>query len=221
MTQTISRRAMLGSLAAIPALAQDSSDKEKQSKLWNGVYSTPCDMVTPYPNRFLADSIRSLTPGKALDIGAGQGRNSLYLARQGWDVTGIDISDAGIEIARKQAAKSNLKFAGMVADFTTYDLGAGRWDLILGIYMGGLITSHAKRIAAALRPGGHLVVENYHADLNRKGITGDQLGYRVNALLEVFAPLLRIVQYEEFRDFPDWGNRGEKVPLVHMLARKS
>ena len=124
MTQTISRRAMLGSLAAIPALAQDSADKEKQSKLWNGVYSTPSDMVTPYPNHFLADSIRSLTPGKALDIGAGQGRNSLYLARQGWDVTGIDISDAGIEIARKQAAKSNLKFSGSVADFTTYDIGA-------------------------------------------------------------------------------------------------
>ena len=86
--------------------------------------------------------------------------------------------------------------------------------------VGGLITGHAKRIAAALRPGGHLVVENYHADLNRKGITGDPLGYPVNALLEAFAPLLRIVQYEEFRDFPDWGNRGEKVPLVHMLARK-
>ncbi len=59
--------------------------------------------------------------------------------------------------------------------------------------MGGLITGHAKRIAAVLRPGGHLVVENYHADLNRKGITGDPLGYPVAALLEAFAPMPRIV----------------------------
>lgn len=220
MTQPISRRAVLVLPAAIPALAQDSSNHEKQTKLWNGVYSAPSDMVTPYPNRFLADSIRGLTPGKAFDIGVGQGRNSLYLARNGWDVTGVDISDAGVEIARKQAEKNNLKFTGVVADFTQYDLGTERWDLILGIYMGSLITGHAKRIAAALRPGGHLVVENYHADLNRKGITGDPLGYPVNALLEAFAPLLRILQYEEFRDFPDWGNRGEKVPLVHMLARR-
>jgi SAM-dependent methyltransferase len=215
MNERITRRAALASLGALPLLAQDD-----KTKLWNGVYTSASDMVTPYPNRFLADSIRNLTPGKALDIGVGQGRNSLYLARNGWDVTGIDISDAGVEIARKQAERSKLKFTGLVADFTRYDLGVEKWDLVAGIYMGDLIPAHAKRIAASLRPGGHLIVENYHADLNRKGITGDPLGYPVNALLEVFVPLLRIIQYEEFRDFPDWGNRGEKVPLVHMLAGK-
>jgi len=217
----MTRRTLIQALALTPLAAQQQPPgDDNHAKLWNHVYSAEPERVTPYPNRFLVGSVEGKPPGRALDVGAGQGRNSLYLARQGWDVTGVDISDAGIEIVRKQAERSKLKFTGVVADFSSYDLGTAQWDLVVGIYIGHLITVHAKTIAAALRPGGHLVVENYHADLNSKGITGDSLGYPANKLLETFTSLLRIVRYEEFRDFPDWGNRGAKVPLVHMLARK-
>ncbi len=126
----------------------------------------------------------------------------------------------GIEIAKKVAARRNLKFNGVASDFAVFEVGKQRWDLIVGAYMGELITSQAARLVEGLRPNGLLVVENFHRDINVNAITGGKLGYPVNALLETFVPKLRIVRYEEALDFPDWTNRGEKVPLVRLLARK-
>ena len=223
-THRVTRRAAVQSLLLLPSTmvlaAQEPPPADKDRALWNKVYSEEDSRVTSYPNRFLADVVQSKTPGRALDIGMGQGRNSLFLARLGWDVTGVDISDKGIEIAKKEAEKANLKVNCVVADFATFDTGKDQWDLVAGIYMGGLILTQAKRIAEGLKSGGLLVVENFHRDINVTALTGGKLGYPVNALLETFVPLLRIVRYEEILDFPDWSNRGKKVPLVRMLARK-
>ena len=220
----LTRRDILQSLLFLPGAAasilQDPLPPEKARPIWNGVYSDQEAHVTGYPNRFLADVVQGRTPGRALDIGMGQGRNSLFLARLGWDVTGVDVSDKGIEIAQKDAEKSHLKISCIAADFTAYDMGKEKWDLIAGIYMGGLMLTEARRIGDGLRPGGLLVIENYHRDINRNALTGGKIGYPVNILLETYVPLLRIVHYEEVLDFPDWSNQGEKVPLVRLLAKK-
>jgi len=220
----ISRRALVESLLLVPSVAaaalQQVQPPDQAGPFWNKVYSEESSRVTNYPNRFLAEIVQGRTPGKALDIGMGQGRNSLFLARLGWSVTGVDISEKGIEIARQEAREGNLNVSCVLADFATYDLGNAQWDLILGIYMGNLILSHAKRIAGALRSGGLLVVENFHQDINVTALTGGRLGYPVNSLLETFVPLLRILRYEEVLDFPDWSNHGEEVPLIRMCARK-
>jgi len=220
----ISRRTLVKALLLVPsgaaAALQQPLPPDQARQTWNQVYSDENSRVTGYPNRFMAEIVQGRTPGKALDIGMGQGRNSLFLASLGWNVTGVDISDKGVNIARKEAQKANLNINCVVADFANFDLGNAQWDLILGIYMGGLVLTHAKRIADALRPGGVLVVENFHQDINRTALTGGMLGYPANVLLETFVPLLRIVRYEEVLDFPDWSNHGEKVPLIRMYARK-
>jgi len=221
----MTRRAAVQSLLLLPsalAFAREQSPAitDKDRALWNKVYSEEDWRVTTYPNRLMADAIQGKAPGRALDVGMGQGRNALFLARSGWDVTGIDISDKGIDIAKKDAEKANVKLSCVVADFANFDVGKEQWDLVSGIYMGDLILTHAKRIAEGLRQGGILVAENFHQDINVIALTGGKLGYPVNALIETFAPLLRIVHYEETLDFPDWSNRGLKVPLVRMLARK-
>ena len=224
LQELISRRTLVKSLLLVPSAAaaalQQSQSPEKARQTWNQVYSEDDSRVTNYPNRFLAETVQGRAPGKALDIGMGQGRNSLFLARLGWNVTGVDISDKGVELARQEAQKSRLNVNCVLADFKSFDLGIAQWDLILGIYMGGLILSGAKRIADGLRPGGVLVVENFHQDINRTALTGGMLGYPANVLLETFVPLLRIVRYEEIMDFPDWSNHGEKVPLIRMCASK-
>src|SRR5262245_4276900 len=74
-------------------------------KLWNATYREP--RAFP-PSAFLQDVVQDLRPGRALDIGMGQGRNALFLASAGWKVTGIDISDEGIRQAREAAAKRKL-----------------------------------------------------------------------------------------------------------------
>jgi SAM-dependent methyltransferase len=220
----ISRRALVQSFAFFPAVAgkafQVPSPAESDRTTWNGVYTNEDSRIANYPNRFLAEVVRDRKAGRALDIGMGQGRNSLFLARLGWDVTGVDVSDKAIDLAKKEAARLDLKISCVVSDFLVFDVGKDRWDLIIGMYMGRLILSRAPQVAEGLASGGLLAVEHYRRDINRNSLAGGRLGYPVNALLEAFAPQLRIVRYEEVLDFPDWGDQGERVPLVRMLARK-
>jgi hypothetical protein len=86
--------------------------------------------------------------------------------------------------------------------------------------MGRLILLGASPLTHGLASGGRLVVEPYRRHVGRVSLSGGRLGYPVNALLETFVPCLRIVRYEEVLDFPDWGDQGERAPLVRMLARK-
>jgi SAM-dependent methyltransferase len=221
---TISRRGLLRTLACTPLIAAAGSRRLSSSELdravWNKVYVNEDSHLSYYPNRFLAEVVQNQKPGRALDIGMGQGRNSLYLARLGWQVTGVDVSDQGIDIARKEADRLGLKIRCVVCDFSQFDVGKGDWDLVVAMYLGRIVITEAPKVAEALSPGGLLAVEHYRRDVHRTSLSGGRLGYPVNSLLEAFAPTLRIVRYEEVFDFPDWGDQGEKVPLVRMLAAK-
>jgi len=220
----LNRRALLQSLALLPAAAaaapQRSSPPEDEGAGWNRVYTDEIAYLPPYPNRFLAQVMEGRKPGRALDVGMGQGRNSLFLARLGWEVTGVDISNKGIELAEIEAARLGLKIHCVLTDIAAYDVGNAKWDLIVGVYMGRLILFQAGALTQGLASGGSLVVEHYRRDVGRVSLSGGQLGYPVNALLETYVPSLRIVRYEEVLDFPDWGDQGERAPLVRMLARK-
>lgn len=221
---TISRRsALLLASSGLLLRAQESREERirRAATMWDGVYAKPEPIMNTFPNRFLASSVEGIKPGRALDIGMGQGRNSLYLASQGWDVTGVDISAKGIEIARKEASARKLKLNAVQAEFSTFDLGIDQWDLIGEIYQHGLIVAYAERVVKSLRPNGLLIVEGFHKDVNDVGLTGQPIGFEVNELLKAFVPRLRIVHYEETKDFGDWDESRVKVPLVRMIARKS
>jgi len=218
------RRAVLQSLALLPAAAvaasQKSSPPDDERAVWNRVYTYDTARLAPYPNRFVAEIVQGRKPGRALDVGMGQGRNSLFLARLGWDVTGVDISDKAIDLAQQEPTRLGLKINCVVADIAAFDVGKAKWDLIVGVYMGRWILFQAAALTQGLASGGLLVVEHYRRDVGRVSLSGGRLGYPVNALLGTFVPTLRIVRYEEVLDFPDWGDQGERAPLVRMLARK-
>jgi SAM-dependent methyltransferase len=220
----ISRRAAMQSLALFPAVSavalQGLSATDQIGDVWNGVYSHQDSGVPSFPNRFLAEMVQGRKPGRALDVGMGQGRNSLFLARLGWDVTGVDVSDQGIDLAKKEAARLGLTMNYVLSDVSAFDLGRDRWDLIVGVYVGREILFQASHLTDGLASGGLLVVEHYRRDVGRTSVSGGRLGYPINALLETFVPSLRIVRYEEVLDFPDWGDPGERAPLVRMLASK-
>ena len=221
--EKMNRRRAVQSLALLPALAAAThgpSPSGDDRAVWDRVYTDEISSIATYPNRFLAEVVQGRKPGRALDLGMGQGRNSLFLARLGWDVTGIDISGKGIDLALKEAARLGLKIKCVVSNISAFDVGRDRWDLIVGTYMGRLILFAAPQLTKGLGPEGLLVIEHYRRDVNRVSLSGGSLGYPVNALLETFVPALRIVRYEEVLDFPDWGDQGERAPLVRMLARK-
>ena len=164
---------------------------------------------THAPNRLLVATVATATPGAALDIAAGQGRNALYLAAHGWHVTAIDISGEGLRRAREAADRAHVALTTEQVDADAYDYGIGKWDLVTLIYAGDSDARLAK-IAASLRPGGLVVVE-YFADV------GDG-GFKPGQLATAFAHGFEILRDETVDDQPDWAT--DRAKLVRFVARR-
>lgn len=104
-----------------------------EAEPYNRIYSEPPRFNTK-PNQLLVDALEGLKPGKALDVAMGQGRNALFLARNGWTVTGFDVAEVGLQKAEEQAAASGLKIQCILASDEEFDFGREQWDLIAIIY---------------------------------------------------------------------------------------
>lgn len=180
---------------------------------WNETYRLELGFNRK-PNQLLVDATKDVPPGAALDIAMGQGRNALYLAEHGWKVTGVDISDEGIRIARKTADERKLSLDTIEADTATWDFGREKWDLVTLIYAGA-DPRDIERIRTALRPGGMVVVEVFHAD----GTAGTRSGgFATGELAKLFAGY-RIVRDDVVDDISDWGGADERK-LVRFVATK-
>ena len=145
-----------------------------------------------------------------------EGRNTVAMARLGWDVTGIDISDEGIRQALAEAKKQNVKIHAIVADAGKFDYGNNQYDLIYATFEHQIVTDNAAKIIPALKPGGAIVIEGFQEDVSKQ--TGRPLGHRVNELTRAFDQL-RIVYYEDTVGPADW-NGGKPAPIVRFIARK-
>jgi SAM-dependent methyltransferase len=206
--------ALIAALAAIPVAAARS----QAPNVWDGIYAK-VDPGTFGHNEFLARVVSGRTPGRALDIGTGEGRNALFLASQGWAVTGFDASATGVKVALAEAEKRKVTLTAVVADVDTFDYGREQWDLVVGLYMHEMITSHAAAIAASLKPGGLLVVEGMQYGAMGTGVGGAAYGHKPNELLRAFDGL-RITLYEEAMAPPYWQPSSKPVPIVRMTATR-
>lgn len=131
------------------------------------------------PNRFFAEIVGTLgvEPGTAVDLGCGEGRNAVWLAQQGWDVTAVDFSSVGIERGRAGAEALGLDVTWVVADLETHDLGQGAFDLVAVIYVhwpSERTEPFLRRAAAAVAPGGHLVIVGHDRTNIEHGHGGPQ-----------------------------------------------
>jgi ubiquinone/menaquinone biosynthesis C-methylase UbiE len=205
-----------GYLLCIITLLAQTPAVQQQKERWNKVFVSRDVAFTREPNAFLLKSISGIITGKALEIGMGQGRNTIAMARLGWDVTGIDISDEGIRQAVAEAKKQNVNISAIVADADQFEYGENRYDLIYATYEHQIVTRNAEKIIPALKPGGMIVIEGFQEDMSKD--VGRPLGYRVNEVLRAF-DRLRIVYYEDTIGPADW-NGGKPAPIVRFIARK-
>lgn len=145
---------------------------------WEKRYGTSDDYVYgTAPNDFLKEVVAELTPGRALCLADGEGRNGVYLAQLGHTVTSVDLTAAGSAKTLRLADNHNVELVAVTADLADYDLGAGDWDLIVSIFAHTVPDTrrhiHA-RIANALAPGGLFVLEAYTPDQVGRGTGGPQ-----------------------------------------------
>jgi SAM-dependent methyltransferase len=142
---------------------------------WNARYATTELLWTAEPNLLFAAEVEGLTPGRALDLACGEGRNAVWLAERGWRVTGIDFSDVALAKAERLAASRGVEVEWVVADVVGYDAGQASFDLVAVLYLQLPHSELARALrgaAAAVAPGGTLVVLGHDTSNLTDGYSG-------------------------------------------------
>jgi SAM-dependent methyltransferase len=140
-------------------------------EFWDDRYNSAGQLWSGQPNTQLMAQAADLAPGSALEAGCGEGADAIWLARRGWTVTAVDVSAVALDRAAAAAAAAGEEVAGRITwqrvDLRSWDPGPARYDLVSAQYMhlprAELEALHA-RLAAAVRPGGTLLVVGHHPD---------------------------------------------------------
>ena len=214
-------------LPANPTPAQQAEHTrrlaERTRQRWNFILTDSlarARVLNEQPNALLVETVKGLRPGTALDADMGEGRNAIYLAQKGWQVTGVDIAEKALAYAQRKAAATGVTLTTQVHDMATYDWGTNKWDLIVLSYAGG--RDYAARVQQALKPGGLVVLEAFHMDATKRiqVVGGDyRVFFNSDELPKLYrAAGLAIVRYEEPIGTADFTK--EKLRLVKLVAQK-
>lgn len=161
------------------------------------------------PSQLVMKVASTRKPGRALDIAMGQGRNALWLAKNGWQVSGYDLSGEAIRQAREGAAAAGVQMETRVASHEEYALGEGQWDLIVMSFAFTKLSDEAymQTVRNSLKPGGVLLVEGFNGGPKREP----------NLILKAFMDY-RVLLFEDLPDMADWGK--VKAPLLRMALER-
>ncbi len=148
-------------------------------EFWDRRYSSHDHVWSGRPNLHLVDEVQGLAPGRALDVGCGEGADVLWLAQRGWTVTGADVSPVALRKAAAHVASAAPELAEQIA-WREVDLFApdaeplGDYDLISSQYlhMPPEVRGRAlARLTAGVAAGGHLLLVSHHpSDLEIPGL---------------------------------------------------
>jgi SAM-dependent methyltransferase len=221
----------------------DSLLSDKERSWWNGFYADrakPCPFFVDSPDENLSEWTLSdlVRPGKAMDLGCGNARNALFLARQGFAVEGVDYSETAINWAKERVAAAT----GTAPELTlrcqsVFDLnpGAESYDLVYDSGCFHHIAPHRRRayvelVTNALKPGGWFGLTCFRPEggsgLSDQAVyehrtMGGGLGYSEEGLRHIWSRSLRIHVLRQMRKpAKDAGLFGEDFLWV-MLAQKS
>jgi SAM-dependent methyltransferase len=144
---------------------------------WNQRYADADLVWSAEANRFVVQEVSDLPPGRALDLGAGEGRNAIWLAERGWRVTAVDFSDIGLQKARRLAEARGVEIDWTEADLRSYSPATGAFDLVVLLYI-HLPAEERRalvgRAADAVAVGGTLLVVGHDRSNLEEGYGGPQ-----------------------------------------------
>jgi SAM-dependent methyltransferase len=144
---------------------------------WNQRYADAELVWSAEANRFLVQEVAALRPGRALDLGAGEGRNAIWLSERGWRVTAVDFSNIGLQKARRLAEARGVEVDWTEADLRSYSPARRAFDLVVLVYIhlpGEERRALVRRAADAVAAGGTLIVIGHDRSNIEEGYGGPQ-----------------------------------------------
>ena len=170
---------------------------EKDQSRWDKHYDIEGFLFGSKPIRFLKDNIHLLPKGRALDLAMGEGRNGVYMATQGFDVLGLDISPVGLNKAHQLAEHHKVKIETRVVDLENYQLEKNAYDVIICTYYKQ--RNLFDQMKESLKPGGMALVETYNIDYLRYARFSRKYLLENNELLKIFKDF-KIIRYQAYDD---------------------
>lgn len=148
-----------------------------ESQEWDERYAGQELVWTAEPNRFIVAELQDLRPGRALDAGAGEGRNAVWLASRGWQVTAVDFSAVGLDKGQRLAENRGVAIDWVRADVRDYQPEPDSFQLVLIAYLQlpeAELDGVLRRVVTALTPGGVLLVVGHDVTNLTEGTGGPQ-----------------------------------------------
>ena len=177
---------------------------------WDTRYSEPGFVYGTEPNEFLVIAAKYMPKGRVLCLAEGEGRNAVYLAGLGYDVTGVDASPVGMKKAAELAKSRNVSITTVVADLAKFVIEPNHWDGIVSIFCHippELRVQVHRAAVAGLRPGGAFVLEAYTPrQLELK--TGGPQTLELMMTLDMLKEELRGLEFVEAREIERVVNEG-------------
>ncbi len=161
------------------------------SRQWDERYSGDELVWTSTPNQFLVGEAAGLPAGRAVDLACGEGRNSIWLAEQGWVVTGVDFSPVGLAKAKRFADLWNVEVTWVESAVEEWTPPPAGFDLVVMCYLQLPQPNRSAALAvaaSAVAPGGTLLVIAHDIDNLNRGYGGPQnpdVLYRVSEVTGV------------------------------------
>lgn len=179
-------------------LSGETSGSYDNKTLWDKRYSKRAYVYGKSPAKFLAENYDYLSPeSQVLDMGMGEGRNAVFLAQKGHQVTGIDISSVAITKAKNLARELGVKIKAVVGTLNKYRIQDASYDVIICFYY--VDRALNEKIVKWLKPGGILIYEAHTInELKAKGSKEEDTSYylKPQELLSMF-PGMEILKFEE------------------------
>jgi 2-polyprenyl-3-methyl-5-hydroxy-6-metoxy-1,4-benzoquinol methylase len=179
---------------------------------WNARYASRVNTHEEEPHPFLREHLALLPRGRALELAMGEGHNAIFLARQGFSVTGLDVSDIAVERSLRMSQVAGVAIEVHCTDLRTTTLPADTYDVVVCFYY--LQRDLFPQVVNTLRTGGIVIYETFTGEQARYGHpTNPDYLLRPNELLEAF----RALRIRVYRDLIVQGPKavaslvGEKV----------
>jgi SAM-dependent methyltransferase len=203
-------------------------NKDKEFAQWNERFAGEGYWFGTEPNPFLAAQAYRLKPGqRALSIADGEGRNGVFLARQGLTVTAIDLTQNGIAKAKRLADRFGVTLEFICADLEAWDWGPPRFDAVVGIlfqFAGPAFrTLLFQRMKSVLRPDGLVMIQGYRPEQLAYGTGGPPFVenlYTEALLRDAFADMeiLHLAAYDA--EQPEGMRHRGLCALIDLVAKK-